>query len=142
MTDGPKSWSPRGKHPVDLSWFNLENLWNEARELRDDPDLEWIRTAGGPWWIMDIASGAAGMHQADEVVNFFGIPEGDVKEYWRGGAFRPEVWDEVLLPFADEVARALNRRKPGDLPGRFSFGWSEADNAFGLEYDERPEGEA
>lgn len=143
--EGPKAWSPRGEHPLDPErWFNLEKLWNDIRDAREDPYfkdlLEWSRTTGEPavWMVVELASGAAGVHQAEDVIGLFGIPSDDVREYREGGAFSPEVWDDFLLPFTDEVARTVNRRKPEDIPGRVTFGWHEGDNTFGLQYSEGP----
>lgn len=145
LGDGPKAWSPRGEHPLDpAKWFNLEALWNDVRRARQDPYfrdlLEWSRTSGEPavWPVVDLVSGAAGIHQAGEAVKLFKIPFTDVEGYREGDAYSPEVWDDAILPFANGLADAMNRRKPEDIPGRLGFGWHEADNTFGLQYLEGP----
>jgi len=82
-------------------------------------------------YLILVADGGAD-HEV-EAARFFGIPKMRIEMAREDPSGDP--MEEVIQPFADEVAWQISRLAPDDFDGQFAFGFNDA-NQYGLLYAE------
>lgn len=107
-------------------FINLEGLFQFVQDLRKDPN--WRPGVEVP--IMPLANPSQDPVQITmEIARQFKIPDAELARY---GA---NAWQYVVEPFLKQIERAINIKKPRELPGNFKFQFG-TDRSFGLSYGE------
>lgn len=124
-------------------------FWRNLKKNRNSKafQAELENAAGqGEAGVMEIEAIAdEGPYLHEQLSSYFGIPP-DIFQVYLGG-IRPEeeesaegmLWNEVLTPYFEIVAEALNREKPRGLPGELVYEWDDDDQQFFLKYIESTE---
>lgn len=107
-------------------YINTEGLFSFVRDVKKDPNWR----AGVEVPIMTLANPSADPMQVTyEVAQQFKLPEADLNRYGTN------AWQYLVEPFIKQLEKALNLKKPQDLPGTFKFQFGR-DRSFGLSYGE------
>ena len=108
-------------------YINTEGLFEFVRtNLKKDPNWR----PGVEAAVLTLANPSADPNQIImDITRELRIPENDIV---RAGA---NAWQQVVEPFVRQLERALNLKKPADLPGTFKFQFGR-DRSYGLSYGE------
>lgn len=105
----PSQTERRRKNLVDASdWLDVNDLWLYIIQLTRDPSYP-----GGPVALSllthkDLAPDMATL----EMIEFFRIPDNVFKDL----TFE-QAWDQILIPFLDDMSQSINSLKPMGVPG-------------------------
>ncbi len=106
--------APNQPPMVDPSnWFDLGRIWAAIQTVRSDPRF----TPGKPVAVVKIGNAARSeTERAQDLIRFFRIPPEEVRRFSTS-----VLWSDLLNPFLDELAYALNTVKPREFPGKVRF---------------------
>jgi len=99
---------------VDASdWLDLKRIWSAIAAVKADPRF----TPGRQTPIVKITNPTRSEDElAEQLIRFFRIPPEEVRQYTA-----QTIWTQLLNPFLDELAYAINYGKPREVPGRVLF---------------------
>jgi hypothetical protein len=107
-------------------YFETKELFDYVRTIRKEPGWR----AGMEVAILPLAAATQDpMQTTFEVAQQFKIAEAELARYG------DNAWQYVVEPFLRQVEKALNLKKPSDVPGQFKFQFGR-DRSFGLSYGE------
>jgi hypothetical protein len=119
----------------------LNRVKAAIEDVEDSPEILADEEGNVNYVIETISDSPNGIYMSGDVISTFDIPEEDVKEYEEdacmGVCYSPEVWDDVIEPFADRLSDALNEfvlEKYDSLTWdlSFYFGNHEGDGSYCL----------
>jgi len=118
--EGPPLLDPR-------DWFDMDAIWNTIRHYKADSRFR----PGQPIALIKISQAQRNdPARAADLIRYFRIPPSEVAKY-PGQA----IWDQLLIPFMDELSYAFEKERPNDIPGLVGF-QDAKDGSFWMGYME------
>ena len=118
-----------------------EQFWKSVKKLRKSEAFQREKENAAQeneYGILELEPIAEdGPQLYDQLNDYFGIPPQIFDVYFKTGPFKDaqsDLWNEVLYPYFQVAAEALNSVKPKGLPGWFDYAWDGDEHEFFLRY--------